>query len=115
MHLHRVWAVSDLDCTPEELADKLAEHSWTLCTGFRCGDVYWLNDATSEDGAQEYAIVRVADLVQIDSITASWCDKADLIGYARQYGRGAADFNLTISRLAPANIAHPSGSCHLCA
>jgi hypothetical protein len=91
MHKNRVWQVGPEDLSPEQLAEKLHEHSWTSCTGFRCGAVLWLNDQTSPDGASEYAIVRLSDapdLVQIESITASWCSKEELIAYAELYGAG---------------------------
>lgn len=52
------------------LADKLANYSWCLCTGFRWKSLLILNDAFSEDGAQEYAVIRGTE--QIDSLTISW-------------------------------------------
>ena len=56
-HDRRTWCVSPVE-TPEELAEKLTEHSWCICTGFEIQGYLFLNDATSEDGAQEYAVVR---------------------------------------------------------
>lgn len=41
------------------------------------GKYLWLNDATSPDGAQEFAVIKQCDdstFVQIESITFSWCD-----------------------------------------
>lgn len=58
----------------------LLTHTWTLCTGFRApnGDL-WLNDSLSEDGAQEYAVIRHGR--QIESVTVSWCTLAALTAY----------------------------------
>lgn len=76
LHENRVWCVSEV-ATAEELARKLTETTWCCCTGFRIGDYIWLNDSTSPDGAQEFAVVK--DLsstryVQLESITFGWCD-----------------------------------------
>ena len=74
MHSRRwcVGAVRDA----EELAHKLTESTWTLCTGFQLGEYVFLNDSTSEDGAQEYAVVKrlsATQWVQLESIIFGWC------------------------------------------
>ena len=56
-HKKRVWCVSPVG-SAEELAEKITQHSWTLCTGFQIDGYLFLNYATSEDGAQEYAVVK---------------------------------------------------------
>lgn len=71
-HTNRTWGISDV-ATAAELAEMLTQHSWTLCSGFRLGHLLFLNDATSEDGAQEYCVVREADGATVESITMSWC------------------------------------------
>ena len=63
----RIWQVIKVN-TPEELAEKLTNYTWTLCTGFKLGDYYFLNDSTSENGAQEYAVLKDTG-EQIESIT----------------------------------------------
>jgi len=63
--------------TFEELADKLLNYGWTLCTGFEYGGYLFLNDATSEDGAQEYAVIK--DGFQIESWTCSWMTPDSLL------------------------------------
>jgi hypothetical protein len=57
------------------LAEKLTERTWPLCRGFELLGYLFLNDSTSEDGAQEYAVVkRQGDaFIQVESITFSWC------------------------------------------
>ena len=59
MHIRRRWCVSAV-ATAEELAEKLTQHTWTLCTGFFVPThprYLFLNDATHEDGAGEYGVV----------------------------------------------------------
>lgn len=78
LHERRRFCVADVPSI-EELARKLTQCTWTLCTGFRLaadGQVLLLlNDSTHEDGAQEYAVFR-EDGQQLESITFGWCDHA---------------------------------------
>lgn len=82
MHPGRRWGLTEAPSAPW-LAHQLAEHTWTACTGFRFGDVLFLNDSTSPDGAQEYAVFvpaarRARGLPrwrQIESLTFSWMDE----------------------------------------
>src|SRR5262249_4855835 len=72
----------------EELARLLTARTWTLCTGFELGGYLFLNDSTSEDGAQEYAVVKrpaaAGDpFVQVESITFGWCTPAQALEYIR--------------------------------
>jgi hypothetical protein len=62
MHSSRRWGVGPV-IDAQDLARKLTERTWTLCTGFFVAgheEYLFLNDATSEDSAGE-------------SITFSWC------------------------------------------
>ena len=73
MHKKRRWCVGPVE-NAEALAEKLTQHSWTLCTGFELLGYLFLNDATSEDGAQEYAVVRRPaepgqPWIQVESVT----------------------------------------------
>lgn len=65
---------TDLD----KLVGSLTRNSWCLCAGFRIGGLLLLNDAFSEDGAQEYAVIREADGAQLESLTVSWMEPAGL-------------------------------------
>jgi hypothetical protein len=72
-HKQRRWCVAPA-ASAEELARTLTDRTWTLCTGFRLGNYLSLNDATSEDGTGECAVVkRTPDgkLWQLESITFS--------------------------------------------
>jgi hypothetical protein len=53
-----------------ELAERLDDTTWTLCTGFRIGDVLFVNDSTGPDGAQVYAALD--EHGQFESIAFSW-------------------------------------------
>lgn len=77
MHKSRVWSVADVPDL-DQLVEKLVEHTWTGCQGFRWRGLLWLNDSTGADGAQEYAVVREEDLAQVESLTVSWMTRDEL-------------------------------------
>jgi hypothetical protein len=64
----RVWSVAG-PFSPEQLADRLTRFDFTSCTGFECGGLYFLNDSTSPDSIQEYAVIRKSNLEQVESLT----------------------------------------------
>lgn len=71
----RIYKIDDI----KELAQKLASfNTQCLCTGFLFQDVLFINDSSSEDGAQEYAIVlpqKDAQMgLQIESVTFGWIE-----------------------------------------
>jgi len=93
MHTNRIWCIARV-ATAEELAEKLTQHTWCCCSGFELNGYVWLNDATCEDGAQEYAVVRKptdADpqYRQVESITASWCSQEQLLRYIQDVHSGS--------------------------
>lgn len=71
LHKDRIWAVADVDDS-WELARKLTQFTWTLCTGFRHRGYLYLNDSFSENGAQEYAVIKESTEQQVETITFSW-------------------------------------------
>ena len=83
LHTQRVWTLTVVG--PSQLAHRLKNHSWCLCTGFRCEGLLWLNDSTSEDAIQEYAVVRTSDRIQLDSVTVGWCDKENIEKYQHEF------------------------------
>lgn len=123
MHKKRRWVVSPV-ATIQELAEMLTKRTWTLCSGFYVvghEDSFFLNDATHEDGAAEFAAVRGGfdgPHVQVESLTFSWMDQAKAEEMIRKVLNG--DFDLE-------DFAHPCplagrldcpethGRCHLCA
>ena len=96
--------------TADELAERLVEHTWTACTGFRLGELLLLNDSTSEDGAQEYAVLRGSR--QVESLTVSWCTRERLSARleALHAGEGTVDMG-EVHGLEE----HPAGVCEACA
>jgi hypothetical protein len=115
MHKGRVFSISDVS-TPEDLAEKLTQHTWTGCTGFRLGKLLFLNDATCADGAQEYAVIMDGlQPIQVESITFSWCnyEKAlELIRECMTYAEGKAQPPIEY----PVTVLSDHGAqCHLCA
>jgi hypothetical protein len=109
IHLDRTFFVTDVE-TAEDLAEKLTEQTWTLCTGFRLDNLLFLNDSFSEDGAQEYAVIR--DNRQVESITFSWVNSEralELIIWLMN--GGTTDMGLFIPHIDTS----PSHRCPLCA
>jgi hypothetical protein len=109
IHRHRVYRVTAVDDT-EELATKLTEHCWTLCTAFQLRDLIFANDSFSADGAQEYAVVRNGR--QVESLTVSWCTKAGLAQMLAELVDGTLGDDYGA---APLRIDHPDGPCAHCA
>jgi hypothetical protein len=114
MFKNRRHYIGDID-TAEQLAEKLTQHSWTLCTGFRYAGFLFLNDSTGEDGAQEYAIVRETDRMQVESITFGWCDQARGLEHIRRLEAGTLGADPACYFGTQELRAHPAGSCRLCA
>ena len=101
LHTKRIWGVVPCE-DAEELALKLTEQTWTLCSAFRtAGGTIWVNDSTTEDALQEYAVLRRGDgggWDQVETITVSWCspaklradiERADADGFTEQLGKVA--------------------------
>jgi hypothetical protein len=118
-HNDRVWCVTAV-ASADELARKLTGTTWTCCTAFELGGYLWLNDATSPDGAQEFAVVKKAGPngppLQVESITFSWCDFDTALRYIQQTLRGEdddSDFAREVSPVVQTPAEH--GSCRHCA
>ena len=118
-HKKRVWCVSPVG-SAEELAEKITQHSWTLCTGFQIDGYLFLNDATSEDGAQEYAVVKCPanpgePYRQVESLTMSWCTQEKALESIRRTLAGEFDEAGCAASVEP-KLETPAvhGHCHLC-
>lgn len=114
MHKNRAYVVSPIN-SPEDLADKLTKYDWCGCNGFQLGDYLFLNDSTSVDGAQEYAIVKKSTMVQIESITFSWLEYTDVLRYINKILNGFFDGENfgEIENKIQSLVEHKT--CHLCA
>ena len=120
MHKNRVWSLGPVP-TPEDLARKLTGSSWTLCTGFFVAgreDYVFLNDATHEDGAAEFACCKKLGpdrFLQVESITFSWMDAKMALAYIQQTLAGEyyqSDFATPLTLNVEPLDKH--GRCHLC-
>lgn len=118
-HYNRVWCVSPV-ASAEELARKLIETTWCCCTAFELDGYVWLNDSTSPDGAQEFAVVKKdggnGAPVQIESITFGWCDEPKALEYIRGTLAGEDDQNSFRRQVAPVlQSPEQHGRCPHCA
>ena len=65
MFKRRRWGVGPI-ASAEELARKLTESTWTLCTGFYVvghDEYLFVNDSTHEDGAGEWALYGAVNVM----------------------------------------------------
>lgn len=117
LHTHRRWCVRLID-SPEELSRKLTETIWCGCTGFQIGSYFWLNDSTSLDGAQEFAVIKVTnsdEWIQLESITFGWCDYERALNLILATLNGQDDRNSWRKRVHPLLDSESShGRCPLC-
>jgi hypothetical protein len=118
LHKTRRWHVCDAP-PADELAEKLVNHIWTTCTGFRSGRYLFLNDSTGADGVQEFAICKVdpgGDIRQIESITFGWCKLQQGREYVRDILDGRFDdecYGMFANLLIESSEQH--GRCNACA
>jgi len=116
MHHKRTFRVAPV-ASVDDLVQKLTEQTWTLCTGFRLDDAgrayLFLNDATGEDGAQEYAVFRQTSegWLQVESVTFSWCTAER----AREIILGILAGQEVPSGTHSLRLGHPDHACPLCA
>jgi hypothetical protein len=118
----RIWNLSKKTFTAQELAEEIAERSWTLCTAFRLGDKYIVaNDAFSEDGAGEWAIFikqevggdRLWPYRQIESYTFGWMTKEKILEGMIEICEGEYD-DQALGEL-PADHFEVHSTCRFCA
>ena len=116
LHRKRVWQVTPAESL-EWLAEKLTQFTWCGCSGFSLGSYLFVNDATSGDGAQEYAVLRRREehYVQIESLTFSWMSEAQALALIEQVLAGNFDEE-HYGAIEPNPIQTPEehGRCHLC-
>ena len=119
-HKRRTWCIHVVQ-SPEQLAEMLTQQTWTLCSGFAVAgheDYLFLNDATHEDGAGEYAIIKgglcAERRYQIESITFSWCTTAEALEYILAALRGEYDGEAREVTVSVQSV-ETHGRCPLCA
>lgn len=81
LHADRIWVVSDVESV-EKLAHDLTLMTWCCCQAFRVVQhprYVWVNDSTSPDGIQEFALVRIGlakgSFQQLETVTFGWLDE----------------------------------------
>ena len=118
MHNDRIWCLTPAE-SAEDLARKLTEITWCGCTAFELKGYVWLNDATSPDGAQEFAVLKQCDdgtFLQIESITYSWCDYDQSLALIKVTLAGEDDVNDFRREVRPIlQTPEEHGRCHHCA
>lgn len=111
--IHNLHQLTDAD----QLFEKL-RLSQCLCTTFQVGDYYWLNDASCEDGAWEYAVykgINNSQYLKIESVTVSWCTDEKLMTYIRECLAGEWDNNPAWLHSEPVELNFNHGdSCRFC-
>ncbi len=76
MHQNRTHRVTTTRSV-RDLAEKLLQDPWTVTTGFKWRSLTLLNDSTSPDAIQEYAVMK-ADK-QIESLTVYTMTSDELV------------------------------------
>ena len=118
LHKRRIWSVSPVE-SAEELARKLTQCTWCGCNAFLLGKYLFANDSTSADGAQEYAVLHPdagsAELMQIESISFSWCSEPRALELIERIVAGEFDA-VVYDRVSRDRFQTPRehGTCHLC-
>lgn len=109
LHRNRTWSLHSVS-DAGDLARKLTESTWTLCTAFVLGEYVFANDATGPDGAQEYAVLRPrrerGDYQQIESITFSWCSEVRALELIRRVVTGEFDHQ-KLGSVSPVRLEQP--------
>ncbi|MCA9073713.1 MAG: hypothetical protein KDA93_01680 [Planctomycetaceae bacterium] len=119
LHTDRIWSVTPAT-SKEELARMLTDRVWCCCTGFELDSYLFLNDSTSPDGIQEYAIVhKHADggsFLQLESITVGWCDEPQMLHYINAALMGEYDISDFVHEVFPkVQTPEEHGRCPHCA
>lgn len=94
LHEKRIWGEPVMPASLVELAEKLVDYTWTCCTAWRADErTLLLNDSTSPDRIQEYAILRLIEgrWFQVESITFGWCDHEKALKYIEASVGGVYD------------------------
>lgn len=123
LHDNRNWCLGEV-ASAEELTSELTAITWCPCQAFRIKDIpdyLWLNDSTSPDGAQEFAVVRIdsetGTMTQIESLTISWMNRDELLTTVLSILRNQHDAENGWTQPVTPMIQSPKdhGRCHHCA
>ncbi len=69
-HPNRVFSITEVPDL-KILAIQMFHDSLSICSGYQLDEFLFLNDSFSEDGKQEFAVLKINDgeLIQIETIT----------------------------------------------
>ncbi len=117
-HKQRHWCVASVE-SAGELAEKLTDQTWTLCTGFRLGEYVYLNDSLSENTAVEFGVVKEVEpgrWIQIETVTFGWLNEERSLEVIQQIQKGERD-SVWAAKIGPPVLENSEehGSCELCA
>ena len=92
LHENRTFGVSDV-ARPGDLVAKFKGDVsvWCGCTGWRHKGWLWLNDSTSPDAIQEYAVVHEGTMVQWESLTITWMSADEIRKFIQDFEEGTAE------------------------
>ena len=120
LHAKRQFSVENIEAA-EQLAEMLCDRSWCLCQGFRHRGYLMLNDATSEDGAQEFAAYKELEgglVLQAESLTISWMDREEIDRCIQKLAEGNFDHVAELLRSQPERLTLQSpkehATCRFC-
>ena len=111
LHKQRRFGVKTYDSLDDLVQALFQYSSWTLCTGFRWRGLLFLNDSTHEDALQEYAVVREADMKQVESLTISWMKPEEFKEVVRGMGDWPQVYGTVFNRIEDSE----EHRCALCA
>ena len=112
IHNERTFNITKLS-ELKDLTSKLTNKTWPLCTGFEFEGYLFLNDSFSEDGAQEYAVIKIEGMIQVESYTFSWMGSELAEINIREILSGKSD-NLLNIETDPDLDYSADHHCHLC-
>ncbi len=99
LHDDRIWSIREIELA-EELARMLTEATWSCCQAFSVrgySQYVWVNDSTSSDRLQEYGVLKRdcpdGKIMQIESITFSWCNFDQALRFIQMTLAGMDDNN----------------------
>ena len=122
LHENRIWSVSEIE-SAEKLARLLTEMTWCGCQAFSVQgypQYVWVNDSTSPDRLQEYGVLKRnypdGKIMQIESITFSWCDFDQALQFIQRTLAGKDDNNsLACEVVSTLQTPLEHGKCQHCA
>mgnify|MGYP001603500485 CR=1 FL=1 len=114
IHKNRNYRIADVPDLAT-MAQMLYRNSWCICNGIRASNLTLVNDSFSEDGAQEFVVIR--DGQEIESLTVSWFEsEASLLETLTELDGPDAFSKYGARNYGARNLqTHQDGACSMCA